>query len=216
MADPRSPEPARDETHDFVRELARDLAPVERIPRLRTAAAAVLALWAVVAVSLVAWKGGVPALWSADRLTSGAGAILLGLCLAGVGGVVAALAAAVPGRGALARTGSALLGAGLLVAAGLGALLLRDDPSAVLASSLASDAACLSLGLVVAALPALGALLYVARAAPARPVAALVGVGVGCVGCGGRCHRDAWRFGIQKGWNDGRPASARSVGKPCD
>jgi len=176
--------PAEAETQDFVRELARDVSPVERIARLRTAALRVLALWAVVTLVVLLVRGLSPSLSDPARMIGGFGAVLAGLSLVGAGGLVAALASAVPGREPTARAGSAVLGFGLIVALGLGALLLRGDPSAAVPSTLRSDLACLVLASIVALLPSLGALVYVVRAAPPRPVPMLWGIGLGCVGLG--------------------------------
>ena len=117
-------------------------------------------------------------------MLGGFGAILSGLSLVGLGGLVAALSMAVPGRTPTARVATTSLSFGLLISVGLGALLLRADPAAAVPPTLLSDATCLLLAAIVAALPALGALLYVARAAPPRPVSALVGIGLGCVALG--------------------------------
>jgi hypothetical protein len=172
------------ETDDFVRELSRDLTPVERLVGLRSGALGVLAVWgAVTLVALVA-KGVSATFAEPGGLASGYGAVLVGLGLVGVGGLVAALAAAVPGREATARAASALLAVGLLLALGLGAWLLSGDPAAAVPPSLGSDLRCLVFGLAFALLPSAGALLYVARAAPSRPAIVLGAVGVGCVALG--------------------------------
>ena len=172
------------ETREFVRELARDVSPVERIARLRTAALRVLAVWAGVTIVALSLRGLSASLSDPARMMGGFGAVLAGLSLVGAGGLVAALATAVPGREPTARAASGVLGFGLIVALGLGALLLRGDPSAAVPPNLRSDLACLVLASVVALLPSLGALIYVVRAAPPRPVPMLWGIGLGCVGLG--------------------------------
>ena len=48
----------------------------------------------------------------------------------------------------------------------------------------AADVKCLTLACAIALLPALGTLFYIARAAPARPVRALLVTGAGCVALG--------------------------------
>lgn len=196
MADETRPVTADErETKDFVRELSRDLSPVERIARLRTAAMGVLGLWLLVTLAAVAAKGLTASLSDPSHMSGGYGAILAGLSLVGLGGLAAALAAAVPGREPAVRAGSGVLTFGLLIAVGLGGLLLRGDPTAATPASLRSDVACLVLAGIVAALPSLGALAYVARAAPARPVATLWGIGLGCVALGA--------FTAQLGCGDG-------------
>ena len=178
------PAPTEGETSDFVRELSRDLSPVERIARLRTGALRVLALWVGVTLVAVAVKGVSGNFSDPGRLMGGFGVILAGLSLVGVGGLVTALATVVPGREPTARAASVLVAFGLLLATGLGALLLRADPLAAGAATFRSDMACLTLAAIVAVLPSLGALLYVVRAAPARPLPTLWGVGLGCVALG--------------------------------
>jgi len=173
-----------DETGDLVRELARDLSPVERIARLRVGALRVLGLWAFVTLAAVASRGVTGNLTDPARMLGGFGAVLVGLWLVGFGGVVAALAASVPGRGALARAGAVLLAVGALAALGLGALLLPGDPSPAGPATLRSDVACLLMASLVAVLPALGALLYVVQAAPQRPMSILLAVGAGSVALG--------------------------------
>jgi len=172
------------ETDDFLRELSRDLSPVERIARLRSATLGVFGLWGVLTLAALAVRGLSPAFSRPTGLTSGFGVVLMGLSLAGLGGVVAALASSVPGRETTARAAGGLLGLGLLVGLGLGGWLLSGDAAAALSPGLGSDARCLSLALGVAALPALGALLYVVRAAPARRAMTLAAVGAGCVALG--------------------------------
>jgi len=188
MADPTRPddlvlERAR-ETDDFVRELARDVTPVERLARLRGGVLGVLALWGALALGAVALKGVSATFADPARWASGFGAVLAGLSLVGVGGVVAALATTVPGREATARAASALLGLGLLLSVGLGAWLLHGDPASASPASAGSDLRCLVVGLVIALLPSAGALLYVARAAPAHPAVSLATIGAGCVALG--------------------------------
>jgi len=175
------PTPTEGETSDFVRELSRDLSPVERSARLRTGVVRVLALWAGVSLVAIAVKGVTGDVSDPARMLGGFGAILAGLSLVGVGGLVAALSTSVPGRESTARVASGLVAFGLLLAMGLGAVLLRADPSAAVAGTFRSDMMCLTLAAIVAVLPSLGALLYVVRAAPARPVPTLWGVGLGCV-----------------------------------
>ncbi|HKJ25116.1 MAG TPA: NrsF family protein [Myxococcota bacterium] len=172
------------ETADFVRELARDVTPVERLARLRGGVLRVLAPWGVLALGALALKGVSATFADPARWASGFGAVLAGLSLVGVGGVVAALATAVPGREATARAASALVALGLLVSVGLGGFLLHGDPATASPASVGSDLRCLVLAFAIALLPMAGALLYVARAAPAHPAVALATVGAGCVALG--------------------------------
>ena len=102
------------DTEGLVRELARDLEPVRRIPRLRVVAV-FLALAALglagVAVALLGLRPDVRA-GTAHAPYLG---IVAGLGLFSVAGLAAALGASVPGREALARSGLVALAAALAV-----------------------------------------------------------------------------------------------------
>jgi len=172
------------ETDEFLRELSRDLSPVERIARLRSGVLGVIGLWGVLTLAALAVRGLSPTFSHPTGLASGFGVVLVGLSLAGLGGVVAALASSVPGRETTARAASGLLGLGPLLGLGLGGWLLSRDVAAALPPSLGSDARCLSLAFGVAALPALGALLYAVRAAPSHRAMTLAALGAGCVALG--------------------------------
>ncbi len=173
-----------EETRDFARELARDLTPVERIGRLRMGLLRVFAGWALAACAVLLMKGISANLSDPTLMFGGLGALLLGLALVGLGGLVAALASSVPGREGTARMGAVTAACGALVALGLGATLLVGSPATSAAPTLYSDVACFLMAVTVALLPAMGALLYVARAVPRRPGAVLFAVGLGAVGLG--------------------------------
>ena len=147
-------EPRPDETRDLVAELARDLSPVERIARLRTAAARILGVWALLTIAALLGKGLTANLSDPEQMTSGFGAILAGSALVGVGSRLAALAASVPGRERTAWVAGAFGLSGALIAVALGAFLLTGDPTASRPARWDSDMACLILACLVALLPA--------------------------------------------------------------
>lgn len=173
-----------DETRDFARELARDLTPVERIARLRVALLRSLALWGLVTCAALLLQGLASRVSAPAHLLGGFGAVLSGLALVGLGSLVAALAAAVPGREASARAGAGLAASGGVLALGVGAWLLAGDPSARGPANPVSDVTCFVMACVWALLPALAALFFVARAAPRRPAVVLTAVGLGAVALG--------------------------------
>lgn len=185
-----------EETREFVRELSRDLSPVERIGRLRVALSRSIGLWLAVTLLAVAAQGLSARMSDPATIQGGFGAILGGLLLMGFGGLVVGLASAVPGRDAAVRGGGGLLLAGAALALGLGAFLVYDP--AAMAPRINSDLTCLTMACLVALLPVAGALLWVARAAPARPGATLLGAAVGCVALGAftaqlGCADTSWR-----------------------
>jgi hypothetical protein len=105
-------------TEQRIRELARDLTPVKPIPRLRTAAASVLAIWALVLAADWATGGAGPrplrdAAWASPSYL----AALAGVVLVGFGALGAALASVVPGRAAAARLGLRVTALGVALAA---------------------------------------------------------------------------------------------------
>jgi len=186
------------ETREFIQELARDLSPVERIARLRTALARVLGAWLLVAAATVAWSDVSVHLTDPSSLLGGYGAVLSGLLLVGLGGVAASLAMGVPGREPTARGGWLVLVVGVAVAVGLGALLAGSGPFDVGPTVLRRDLSCLGVAGGVALFPALGALAYLARAAPHRPLAAVFGVAAASVALGAvtaqmGCPDASWR-----------------------
>lgn len=153
------------DTDELVHDLARDLRPVRPIARLRSAAASVVLLWAMVVVANALLGGGPP------HPLEGSWAhllVLVGLGISAAGGVVAALAAAVPGRERPARSGRSWMGLGIaltLVAGGWGALGEQVGPvGGVLRGSSTCFARALGVGLPP--LLVLGA--FVSRGAASR------------------------------------------------
>jgi hypothetical protein len=156
-----------DSTRELIRELASELAPVRPLPRVRFVAAAVLLAWLAIGVVDVALKG------------------LAGLLLAGVGGVLAALALAVPGRERLARAAFALGAAGMAIAAGVGFALVARSPLAEWRWPVGHDWPCLFTALTVGLVPALALGWFGGRAAPFRPLAIALAAAAGSAALGG-------------------------------
>jgi hypothetical protein len=154
-------------SEDLAAQLVWSLAPVKPIPRLRVAAAAIVALWlaaAVVTASLTgAWpRFGDAAFWS-NPLAIG---ILLGLGVAAASALVAALAGAVPGREPLARAGWLAAGAACVWLIGCGCWAAGAAEGESAAGLLAGSAGCLAHALVLALPAALAVSSYLSRGAP--------------------------------------------------
>jgi hypothetical protein len=173
------------ETRELIRDLAGDLAPVRPLPRVRFVAAAVLLLWLAIGVVGIALKGLAPTFWETLAMPISAGGIFAGLLVAGIGGVLAALALAIPGRERLARGALALGGAGLAIAAGVGALLLARSPLAAWRLPAGHDLPCLVTALAIGLVPALALGWFAGRAAPLRPLAIALAAATGAAALGG-------------------------------
>ncbi len=104
-------------TDELVADLARDLEPVRPVARLRVVSAAALALWGVAVV--LAWfldgHAPEPEAWPWQHFVG-----LAGLGVAGLGGIVASLANAVPGREPTAKVGLYAMGLGVSAALAAG------------------------------------------------------------------------------------------------
>jgi hypothetical protein len=174
-----------DSTRELIRELARDAAPVKPLPRLRFVALALLSLWLAIGVAGVAIQGLAPTFWEALTMPVSAGGIFAALLVAGLGGVVAALALAVPGRERLARFGFALGGAGSMLAAGVGIALLMRSPLVEWRWPEQHDLPCLAVALAVGFAPALALGWFAGRAAPFRPLALALAAAAGAAALGG-------------------------------
>jgi hypothetical protein len=159
------------EAEHLIRALARDLHPVHPIPRIRTVMAGVIALWFAVAALGLTVLGLRPDLAEATIGARGVAAVFAGLGLAGLGGVVAALAMGVPGREVLARGALAVAILGMLVAAGVGTVLVAMNP--VKEATFTGDLACLSVAILVGLLPAVGVRPVILVLAAAAGTAAL-------------------------------------------
>jgi len=171
-------------TRELLRELASDLTPVKPLPRLRFVAAAVLLAWLAIGVGGIALEGLAPTFWQTLAVPISAGGIFVGLLLAGLGGVLAALALAIPGREPLARAGLALGGAGVAIAAWVGFALVADS-SLAWRLPRAGDLPCLLTALVISLAPALALAWFSGRAAPFRPLALALAAAAGAAALGG-------------------------------
>lgn len=181
-------------SEDFARELTAGLVPVRPIAPLRRVVALAIVTWAAAIAARSALGGQLPCVgvdcsWR-DPVFSG---LLLGLSFAAVGGLVAALAHAVPGREHLAAIGAIALLGGVALALTSGALALwlgAAPQRAPLAAAAGCSARAVALGIV----PAVLACGFAARAFERRPgrgaaLACLGGVALGAVAvqltCGG-------------------------------
>jgi hypothetical protein len=169
----------------FIETLADDLTPVRPIARLRRIGAGVAFLWIVVAAGAFALLGLRADLLSALAESPAVGVIFVGLVLVAVGGVGAGLAASVPGREVAARGSLAtgLVGVSLSAVVG-GVLVIRGGAPLVPAAPISADVSCLGVALLLALPPALGALLFMARAAAYRPVLVCLFAATGSVALG--------------------------------
>lgn len=104
-------------TDERIRELARDLEPVRRIPRLRAVGAGVVASWVLVVLADWLAGGWTPRAASDSAWTSPSYlAALAGLALVAFGATSAALASSVPGRAAAVRLGLRVSALGVALA----------------------------------------------------------------------------------------------------
>jgi hypothetical protein len=161
---------SRPSSEQLIHELARDVPPVRRLPRLRTVVAVVLAGWAL-AVGLM-WGPARPlsevvagAAWGDARFVT----VLAGLLLVAAGALLAALAGAVPGRERTAATAAGAAGAGLVVAVAGGLWAVSRAASPAPPGELAAAVVCMSHACALALLPVLAASLFLARGWVRRP-----------------------------------------------
>lgn len=171
-------------TDALIRELAEDLRPVRPIPPLRWMVGGVLVVWAAVAVVGVALRGMAGDLLPFSGPRAVGAAVFAGLGLTGIGGVVAALALAVPGRERLGRGGLVAALVGLALAAGFATLLTLESLGPTGTAPAGSDFSCLGVGLAVGFLPALVAVLLAGRAAPHRPLVIVLAAAAGTAALG--------------------------------
>jgi hypothetical protein len=171
-AEPRSgpgEPPSSPKTDRLIERLTADLEPVRPLPRLRSAFAVVLAIWA--------------AFLSLGLLGSGAGFggmtllgdWIYGVCFAGLlaaalGGTLSALAAGIPGRERIENTGLVLACVGLLLAAA--ACLVGIGGAASTASPAGLDGMCFRHAAWSSLLPAGVILTFLTRGWATRPILA--------------------------------------------
>ncbi len=169
----------------LVEELARDLEPVRRVPPLRRTTAIVLGVGAVAGVVGLAVTGANAELGEAVRRYPSLLAITAGLLLVAVGGTVAALAGAVPGRESEARAAFWVTVVGAAVALGVGGLLAFTGPEASIgAAPIGAAGMCASIATMIALPAAAIGLGFVLRGAPGRPLSCLAAAAAGSVALG--------------------------------
>ena len=183
MSESRPPET---ETEQFAAALARILEPVRRIPPLRLVAAALSLAALFVAGIATAVLGPRDNVLASLPLVGG----LAGFFMFGVGGLVAALGASVPGREDLSRVGFGGIAIALAIWAVSSIAALRGGgmvgPSD--ANWISATFTCLGLATAVGFVPAVALLAFVIGAFPYRPAlagglgaAAMVAFGAGAV-----------------------------------
>jgi len=172
------------QTGELIQELAAELVPVRPIPPMRVVLAGVIGIWLLVAVAGLAILGRNPALLDELADWRGVGAVFLGLGLAGIGGMVAAIALSIPGREGVVRTALATSLGGMALSAGIATALLMRSPVAALPASWRGDLTCLGIAFGVALLPALGIVWFAGRAAPFRPLMVTLAAAAGTAALG--------------------------------
>lgn len=169
-------------TEELISELAVDLQPVRPIPALRVAVAAVVGVWAL-AVGLAIWLGRADTVKLLEVWGGPPGLVFGGLGLAGVCGILAAIAASMPGHERAVRIGAGLAVCGLLLASAVG-LLLFVSTVASADPGFAAHWACLWHASAAGLVPALGAAWFAARAAAQRPLYAALGAAASAAALG--------------------------------
>ncbi len=182
---PTDVQPDEARSNLLIAELVADLRPVRPIPSLRTAVGGILGVWlAAAAVSLFLND------FSPERIGGfagwiGPGGVFTGLGMMGLGGVVAALALAAPGRERAARGGALFAMLGLGLSAGIGTYLVINGQNGVLQNgSGIADLTCLLIACAVAAVPAVGVTMLAGRAAPFRPLVLVIAAAAGTAAWG--------------------------------
>jgi hypothetical protein len=174
-------EPLNDRTARLIQKLAADLSPVRRIASLRVAWLASIAV-AIASGAIFVAVVGARARWLVTLAElPGFAALAAGLPLVALGGTLAAIAGAVPGRELAQRLGLGLMGAGALLLA-FGSVQLAPVATAVVPLSM--DLECLIVGCAVGLPPALATLFFLLRAFPQRHVAVSLAALGGAVAAG--------------------------------
>jgi len=188
---------SRISSEQLVEELARGVAPVSPLPRLRTVLLAVLGVWAVAFAAMLL-------LGSGAAIPDGAVshgdlrflAIGIGVGVFAVGAMLRALAGAVPGREAAARAGArvAATGLGLLVLACVWVLVAGLEGGDL---DLGGSLMCMGHAVMLALLPMIGMSLFLVRAYARRPLLAAVFAATGAIALGVlavhvSCHAGGW------------------------
>jgi hypothetical protein len=172
-------------TEDLLSELARDLAPVRPIPRLTAVALGLLGTWGVGVVLFWLVAGAWPQLAQPGGLADPVfAAIFAALGAAGLGGTLATLARAVPGRERLARGGAWTLALGLSVATAVALLGWAFGEAGSPATPL-HTATCVVRSAVLGVAPALLGFAWLARAWEPRPAIGAWAASLGAAALGG-------------------------------
>lgn len=156
--------------HDLIDELAADLAPVERLPRIRWGLAGALGLWCLVFFA-ASWMHDPPVDVRARLASNGTwAAISMGLMLAALAGAIAGLAGAVPGREDLERRARwvGLGGLVLAVVVGVYATFVAIGVDRVEAP-ISQDAWCFAVGASIGLVPGAVLLAFVRQGHVLRP-----------------------------------------------
>jgi hypothetical protein len=177
----------------LIRELAQGLTPVRPVPRLRWVALAVVGLWVATSLVAAAWLGF--ELRTEGTLRAGLLAIYAGLGGSGVAGVVAALAASIPGREALCRNALGAAAGALALAAGVATAVLWDSPLVNAPAPGATALRCLALACAVAALPAMAVTFFGAWTRTFRPLVVVLAAAAGTTALGGIAAKTSCPYG---------------------
>lgn len=167
-------------TEQLVGDLVEALEPIRLIPRLRTVAAAALAL-GVISSAVVMGLRGVRSDLASGVFSPCVVLMAVGLTIVALGGIAASLGAGVPGRERVTQLGTRVLVGGLVLAAGAGGWALV---SAGAAAWEGIGVRCLATALLAGVLPGLALLAFLAVAFPARPALALAAASGGAVALG--------------------------------
>jgi hypothetical protein len=175
-----TPDPAE----GLIRQLAEDLEPVRRVPRLRVSLGAVLVLMVGLGALVLLASGPREQLWQALSGDACFGGVFAGLLLAALAGSTAGLAGGVPGREWVFRIGGVVAILGLLGAVFVSGFFtaLRGWASG---SDPASDGMCFEHVVLFGALPALALAGLVVRGWVQRPLATAGLMLVGGLALGG-------------------------------
>lgn len=173
---------SQEQTQRLIAQLANDLTPVRRVPRLRSVASGVLVVSAGVFAYAVSLSGVRADWWQLATSDASYAAVLVGLVVCGIGATLAALAGALPGREVVFQRSGIAAGLGLAAAVVVGALSLGAQVD--LGGSLSDDWICLRAALQLSPLPIAAVLLASSRGWVARPGLTAIAALAGAAGAG--------------------------------
>jgi hypothetical protein len=188
---------SRISTERLVEDLARDVAPVSPLPRLRTVLLAVFGVWALAFGAMRLFGSGIAvpaaAVSHADpRFLM----IAVGVGIFAVGAVLRALAGAIPGREPAARAGLrvAAIGAAAVVFGCVWALVAGLERGNL---DLGGSLMCMGHAVILAVLPMVGVSLFLVRAYAHQPRLAAIFAATGTIALGVlavhlSCHASGW------------------------